>query len=105
MGEIPFCHCADDASDFRSGLHEIGDQGIHRVNASCPGSRCHWQRGALLNPSFFSDDSADAIELSCHPLIEINHFVQAVVDLARQSRLFGREPRSEISFLEIGENS
>ena len=56
------------------------------------------ERGALVDLALLADDPADPLQLVGHPLVELDHLVEGVGDLAGDARPVERQANREIAF-------
>jgi hypothetical protein len=97
LAQIALGHRADDARHLRGGLHQVGDQRVHRVDRRLPAAGGVAELGALVDLAFLADDDVDPVQLAGEPVVEVDDVVQDVGDLAGHARLVDRQAHGEVA--------
>ena len=103
LAQVAVGNRADHPLHLAGGPHEVVDEAVDRIDAAGPALGQPSEHDALGEPSLLADDLADSGELDAERLVGDDDVVQAVGDLAGDTRPVERHPGGEVAFANLGE--
>ncbi|HEV7159367.1 MAG TPA: hypothetical protein VGN38_13500 [Caulobacteraceae bacterium] len=100
LGEVALGDTADHPRHFRGRVDHVGDQGVDRVDRRRPGPSRGRQSHPVIDLALASDHLAEALELLGHPVVEFDHFIEGLGDLAIGPGQPARQAHREIAAAE-----
>ena len=100
LAEVALGDGADDARDLDGRLHEVADQGVHRIDAFAPAAARRRQVAAFADLALFADHLGEPVEFSGQALIEVGDVIERFGDFAVEAGQVEGETDGKIAFPE-----
>jgi hypothetical protein len=103
LRQVALGHGADNAGRLARRVNQVADQVVDRIDGVGPGAAHVAQRGALRDLALLADDAAEAVQFPRHALVQLDHVVKGVGNLAGDAGPSHRQASGEIAFAQFAE--
>jgi len=97
LRQVALGHRADHPGHLRSRVDHVGDQVVHRIHAGGPGTGRRRQLGPVGDLALPADHLAQPLELLGHAVVELDHVVERLGDLAVDPGQRARQAHREVA--------